>query len=480
MTVKGSRVFDITAMLLWIALHVYMLLQIGLGILWMALNLGKEMGFGDTVEYLNLSDTLRVDEYRTIMYPLLLRATRIVDSGTGISYLCMVQVLQTIICGVSIFYCIWLVGKRTGITVSLRNHVFITLYIICIPMIMFMNYSVLTDSLAFSFLVVTVAEYAMLWHTDRLEKRDVWVFAATLFMESLMRADRIFSVSIFMVIYGAVQFVISVPKGKEAFINIKSNTWKIVVISFVTIGMAGGINHATQTPGLYGRIRTDLGFILVDSFAWTRISANYERYPEEIKDILTYDEAVAADADNNSMMYSFAPNIESKVGEDKADQYYKEITSVVMKNNGMDVIAKKIENCLWMCITPCMNYWSYVKGRLPTAIGWNVYCCEQSSVELTHFIVRVYDWVAGVFLLPLSLFLRIIFRKMEEVHSLEKGLLPFFVMHLIVILWFVLGDGAAPNDRYILLGYAFWALYEIGMIDILVGQHSYFGSVLKE
>ena len=56
-----------------IRLGLLMAIQICFGFAWMVINLANIPIFGDSTEYFNLSQTLMVDEYRPLLYPLLIR-----------------------------------------------------------------------------------------------------------------------------------------------------------------------------------------------------------------------------------------------------------------------------------------------------------------------------------------------------------------------------------------------------------------------
>ena len=79
--------------LLYIAILI-MCGQIGLGILWGVKNFTAVPGFGDTTEYLELSDTFALDEYRPILFPAILRVVRTVASFLHIPYQTLLYLLQ--------------------------------------------------------------------------------------------------------------------------------------------------------------------------------------------------------------------------------------------------------------------------------------------------------------------------------------------------------------------------------------------------
>ena len=56
-----------------------MLVQISFGFLWMVKNFDSIPGFGDTNEYVEMSASMNLDEYRPVLYPLILRVARTIE-----------------------------------------------------------------------------------------------------------------------------------------------------------------------------------------------------------------------------------------------------------------------------------------------------------------------------------------------------------------------------------------------------------------
>lgn len=48
---------------------------------------------------------------------------------------------------------------------------------------------------------------------------------------------------------------------------------------------------------------------------------------------------------------------------------------------------------------------------------------------------------------------------------------PGFLLCLIIALWFSVGDGAPPNDRYALLHYIIWTLWALGTLIQIPETH---------
>lgn len=88
-----------------------MAIQILLGFIWMGRNILAIPLFGDSTEYLNLSQTFMLDEYRPVMYPLILRIITEICERIPIPYQVIVYIMQTIISFLSIWFTVYTVDK---------------------------------------------------------------------------------------------------------------------------------------------------------------------------------------------------------------------------------------------------------------------------------------------------------------------------------------------------------------------------------
>ena len=77
---RSGRVWRVIRTGLCVLFLLAALVQIGYSIAWMAGNFNTVPDFGDTKEYLSLSETFSLDEYRPVLYPLLLKWARGIDA----------------------------------------------------------------------------------------------------------------------------------------------------------------------------------------------------------------------------------------------------------------------------------------------------------------------------------------------------------------------------------------------------------------
>ncbi len=315
---QKTRISGCALLLIPIAL---IAIQIGISVVWMSKNIAAFPLFGDSNEYLELSRTFALDEYRPILYPLILNGIQTLGQLTGIPFQLLTYVIQTVLNFTAIFYGVTIVermlSERQEHSISrICLRLLISCYILTIPMMTFMNFSILTDSLATTLLIVLLTELILLSSEDRPSWIHIPITGLSLFAESLLRADRQYSCLLLLILFLLVRLL----KKRS------SRLYTLLAILFVCglIPLATRtINHHTQTPGLNGRIQTNADFILLDRIVWPHMEENYDSFPDEIKSILTKKDARVFDEHNNNVMYQMAPLVEGAVGSDRAGEVYR-------------------------------------------------------------------------------------------------------------------------------------------------------------
>ncbi len=462
--VSPQKIFGIVIIIL-------MGVQIAYGFHWMITNITGVPTFGDTTEYLQLSESLALDEYRPILYPLFLRHIIRLCKYLPFAYQSVVYLIQSILCYFAIWYVLtYSIGKlfchkKKYIYVSFMAY--ISLYIMCIPMISFMNFSILTDSLANSFLLIALGAICRLFGEPKAQFKSYIVILISMLLEYLTRADRLYSCSLFLIIVFGVYLI----KKRGNYV-----LWKTLVLVCVVFGVTIGgtklVNHFTQHPGLYGRIQTNFEFILLDRIVWPNMSDTYNDFPDEIRAVITPEEAAVFDNHNNNVMYQMAPSLESRVGAGKAHEYYRVMAKIVLKNYPIKVIGDITEDIVCVIFTPVSALLSHY-GLVQKNDNWNLACCSNINPELSKTYYRYYLYSFNLLLLIcglwlfLSIFSRLMYKHkqgdfVKSVHVSFRCLLPHFLLCILIALWFSIGDGAPPNDRYALLHYVVWAAFVLG------------------
>lgn len=454
-------------------LGLLMAVQIILGFAWMAVNLTNIPIFGDSTEYFNLSQTLMVDEYRPLLYPLLIRIATKVANHLPLEYQTLAYIGQTLLCILSAVFLSEQVGSFLFPAVRKQKNkifhlgsIFTGLYITCIPMITFMNFSILTDSIATSMLMLTIGALIRIFggHADNWQ--NYLLITLSMLVEYTIRADRLYTCTLFLVIC----FIVLLVKKRHSGFFRRGLLLALTTV-IVSTGAATAINRATQHPGIYDRIPTTFGFVLLDRVVWPNMRQNYADFSDEIKSLITKKDAKEFDRHNNNVMYQMAPLLREKAGEERAEEIYKEMAAVVFKNQPGKVIFDILEDITCVIFTPVSAFLS-THGLVDTADSWNLHCVSQTSQTLSTVYYNYYLYTF-MFLFLLSC-LTGIFRLISHRSSAGKAsgakgifrlLAPGFLLCVIIALWFSLGDGAPPNDRYAMLHYIIWTFWVLGMIS---------------
>lgn len=453
-------------------LTLLMAVQIVLGFAWMAVNLTNIPIFGDSTEYFNLSQTLMVDEYRPLLYPLLIRIATKVANYLPLEYQSLAYIGQTLLCILSATFLIEQLGSCLFPTVKQQKRnvfhlgtIFTGLYITCIPIITFMNFSILTDSIATSMLLLTIGALIRILGEHANDWKNYLLIILSMLVEYTIRADRLYTCTLFLVIC----FIVLLIKKRHTDFLRRGILLALATV-IVSTGAATAINKATQHPGLYGRIPTTFGFVLLDRVVWPNMTQNYHDFSDEIKSLVSKKDAKEFDRHNNNVMYQMAPLLREKVGEEKAETIYKEMATIVFKNQPGKVIFDILEDIACVIFTPISAFLS-TYGLVNTADSWNLHCVSQSSQMLSTFYYNYYLYTF-MFLFILSCILGIFRfirqRSAAKISIKTRGifhlLAPGFLLCVIIALWFSIGDGAPPNDRYAMLHYVVWTLFVLGNV----------------
>lgn len=456
---------------LLVCLLVMMTVQIVLGFAWMAVNLTNIPLFGDSTEYYELSQSLQVDEYRPLLYPLIIRMADTAAKHLPIAYQTLVYLVQTVICILSVWFLaeqlggiLFPVQKKRGTALFHAAAFFVSLYITCIPLITFMNFSVLTDSIATSMLLLMIGALIRIFHVSETDWKNYLVIAVSMLVEYTIRADRLYTCTLFLVIsFGIWLF----RQRKKAFFK-RCLALSLAAV-LVSTGAATAFNKATQHPGIYGRISTTLGFVLLDRVVWPNMAQNYDDFSDEIKGLITREDAETFDGHNNNVMYQMAPLLREKAGVERTEELYKEMAAVVFKNQPGKVIFDILEDITCVIFTPVSAFLS-VYELAETADDWNLYCVSRSSETLSNMFYQYY--LHTFLLLFLAGWLLLILKRVKRAAGSTKKengiiisqlLAPGFLLCVIIALWFSIGDGAPPNDRYAMLHYVIWTFWALGV-----------------
>lgn len=452
---RATRWLHIRKWLFLVACAV-MLVQIVCGVIWTVANYNTVPSFGDSGEYIKLSKTMVLDEYRPVLYPLLIRMARSIDKAHYHHYIYALQLGLSLFC---MSYAVFAIdtlytGRKRRFTPGrLALWVYGGLYLSMIPMIAFMNLTILTDSIANSLLVLMLAVSIQIIYGGKASVGKGIVLAVTMIGQFLIRADRLYSGLLIFAILAVIAIVRSPECRRKLLLG-------GLCIAVITYGVFCVVSGATQVQGRNGRIRTDLNFVLLDRVVWPHMAENYEYFPEEIRENISLEEAQRFDQHNNYVMYETAPMLEKRVGREKAGEFYREMARVVWERQSSVVLKTIGETALRALTVPLTHYQGINGWYTRSAVQWNIKCLSNETPEWTVNFDKTGFFVTIV-MLVLSLAVRVIDRMTGCFKKRPFALTPFLIASAVICLWFTLGDGAPLNDRYMLIIYVTYSLWPL-------------------
>lgn len=267
------------------------------GLVWWAVNLAHVPAYGDTPEYLALSETLEVDEYRTLLYPALIRLASSFSFRTGLPFQLPLYLLQTGVAVAAIWYLVrsaaprasrWSVGAATALVATS-------------PLVLHYMVSVLSDSLGASLLLVAlVGVTRMVVRDDRRGATLAVTFLAAL-GAGLMRTEKWMVLTAFAVVALLVLVLLRRRPGLWTPGQVRRTGLAVVLALLLPAGIAVAVNDATQTAD-YDRPRPTGTTAAVSRIVWPHLAEIRHELPAEAQAAISQADAEAFDAEYNEVL----------------------------------------------------------------------------------------------------------------------------------------------------------------------------------
>lgn len=431
-------------------LKIAMIFSIVFGLIYIIRNLSYVPQYGDTVEYIELSQNFKFDGYRTFVFPLILKICFKISQVINIQYTYFLYIIQNIVslCACVIFiksiYCIF-EKKITKADVLLYS-----LFLWSTPFNIHFNMSVLSDSLAISFTLMFIASLMYLLKTYK------WYYIIPtilcMYLASNTRSEKIYF-CLFVLIITLIAFIIKRRKDILKKENIKQIT-AIVAIMIITLTLN------TITKKCFGQnkeqdyTRTQPGFV---SFLSQRVMKYnlpdmYKYFPEEVTRSITYEDT------QNDGKVTYQGIYEKLLAEDGNNARVIMIIKTVLKHN-------------WYNILLDINS-DFVKNIFPTI--YQLFETRQGALEWTITRMQgdhpVYTTGYIVFnnLIYVIIYVILIFKLISDKYNYNIkaniALLPMILYILVNALFFTFLTSQNFHIRYAMLTY----MMEYAMIIILL------------
>ena len=432
---------------------VLMSVQIVMGLVWAVMNITSVPMFSDTSEYVALSESFRLDEYRTILYPLFLKYIMQAAGKVNIAYNILVYIIQTVVSLLSIFYVVTAFTKLVRKKLSILKRLFVTLYLFTIPFVLWMNFSVLPDAFALCAVLILGIKMTQLVFT---EKNPVllWLAAGISYAAAALLTPAytwIGLIFIIVVLLGRLFFTRGEKKGLRKFL------YRFLIPLFVTGCVLLGIRLVdvnTQTSRINGKVPPSISYSLFERVAWPDLSVNYDDFSDEVKQYLTKEETRSADMYYQNLTNQLAPNLESVASFENTPKLFRDMAMTVLKNNPGRVLTKIGKSIL--------KYFLIPQSSLAHKFGvfdlWNDFnmTAVAGTNEMVTNIYYLYFLITFGVLFCLSTVILLLVRKKDR--QKRKYYRVLFTLWIIVTLWYSLTTGAPTDERYVLPVYVIWGL----------------------
>lgn len=179
-------------------LNAILVMQIIVALIWIGGNIQSIPLYGDTDEYIRMSESLRGHSYRTVFYPWILHLLMRVSTTFFVEILYSIQWILSLIA----FYYFFYIGFRLvsgsvppekaaqrGICTSA---LFPALFMASNPLITHFNLSVLTDGMALSFSLIFITSLLSYFYLKGSKKSSFSIMAVSFILMSLMRVEKLY------------------------------------------------------------------------------------------------------------------------------------------------------------------------------------------------------------------------------------------------------------------------------------------------
>ena len=445
----------------WGFVRIAMAVQLGLMSAWMLFNLGGTPTFGDAREYLNLSRSLAVDEYRPVGYPVVVGCAVWLEGRIHLPHVFFIYIFQAAVQAAAAIFAVSTIARlfpagalaRGASPADLR---FAALYAASFPLCGMMCFAGMSDSLALSATMVYLAAMLAVFHGERGSVRPYAAALVAFCAGSMVRGDRPY---LFLLTgLAAAVFWLVRGKGRRRAALCFAATLACAFAAVATV------NRLTQQPGLYGRPRTTLDFVLLDRIVWPHMTECYDSFPAEVKRLVSRDDARNFDENNNNVMYVFAPKLEKRVGEERAHELYRTMAGAVFRARPGEVLGGIAHDVAKVMFAPfCQLAGIYDTRchegrRCINPYCYNPRCFEGPARNLARAANAIpLHLFAAAFLFAIAALVKSGGARRRLAAS-APALAVFFGFSLALAIFYSLGDGALPNSRYSTIVDVSWVL----------------------
>lgn len=361
-----------------------MTIQIVLGILYMGSNMLTVPQFQETYQYLEMAETLVIDEYTGILYPLLVRFCSKIPF---IPFQIPIYSLQIVLGLVIAYQLIYVFTKRKA------KSVFGSLWINTIPFLAQAHVTLLPHSLICSLLAVMLVFVIKAGRDKKpLALSELIVcMCSYLLITQLGRAY-------FCVATGMLVWIVLVQLYEKAHKLLLMGI--TLLISMGVVISTSAIYSATQTTGAYGHMQRSFSASFFKRVGMSTMTERFMIYmPEEIEQTFTGAQLEEFAKYPYKLDTEFGPTLERKYGKDTANDLYWKLGLLGFGNATKDNLKAIAEDMADYAV-PAAMYFSWRNERLQGSTSWNYsqFLKQRPIFSAAYIKTSQYAWLVGVLL----------------------------------------------------------------------------------
>jgi hypothetical protein len=240
--------------------------QVLLGLWWWCANLDRIPEYGDTPEYIQQSVTFAIDGYRTLAYPLAIRAATEVAGTLGIPWHPLLAAAQLVVSVLAT----WFLVRAVTPTLGRRWVAAVTAVVVTLPLPLHFTIAVLTDSFATSALLVFAAGLARVVARDDRSPAAIAAVVGGSAASVLIRPDRLY-ICVGIAAVAGLYLLVRVLRHRLSARAFAVGVAVLVVGAVVPAVGATALNARTQTADL-GRQQQTTSGALFDRVAYEHLA----------------------------------------------------------------------------------------------------------------------------------------------------------------------------------------------------------------
>jgi hypothetical protein len=395
-----------------VAVLIGQLLLVPLGVAWWIINLGTRPHYGDSNQYLQLAESLHVDEFRTLLYPLVLRGLETLAMFFGCRLELLVDFVQTILALLSIAYLgrtLWEVTASTERfsylkrVAALPRQAVIGAFAMLVfsqPLVNHFALSLMTDSLAASFTTAGLASLIRISALDDTRMRTFVIGWFTIAAAGFERAEKVYVMGLTVLVAMVATWWLARPTVSLHSSQMLSRCPRALALLTALLLTPGSIvtiiNRATQTTD-YGWPPVTVNVRLFVRTVWPRLTELRPLLSQEFQAAVSETDAKDFDAHYDKYL-QLVPLLQRHAGG--TDVLVNEASWAAIRYHPQEIAIRTAMDAVRYAI-PLIAYPADLVLGAPVgnASGWT----HGRMREARPLLTDVYLWIATAILLIIQI-----------------------------------------------------------------------------